>query len=320
MERVFFAVLLSRRYPGTMSSKIPGKRKLSTQTIFIASVAIFALAACAESAQEEAPPAAIVEEETPDSEYLDEAGEEDQWVSPSKADSWVTQTESGKYQINYVPEGFDEVIQGVAIRALDGRPGVYEVTPYRDCTVKVNAVFYDDSNRVVDEVFDSADVPFGYIGVIELRSTSRQAVGHKVTEAACYFSSNISLDDLLSLGDIEVNAFSDGKSSTSSAPWAPEGYWEASGNLAFRWAASSGDPCNDPCLFWRAEVVTKNGCPGGVYAEVDFIKSGSVVSQASSSVRSLPPGEVGKLAFIVYGHGSTTTGNETVDLTNLSCR
>lgn len=285
---------------------------------------VFLLIGCTNAISTSAESAESADPETSErgSEELDPEAEDDgdKWVSASKADSWVTQTDSGKYQINYVPEGFDEVIQGVAIRAIDGRPGVYEVTPYRGCTVKVDAVFFDDSKRVVDEVFDSADVPFGYIGVIELRSNSRQAVGHEVTEAACYFSSDLSVEDLLGLGDTEVNAFSGSEPSTSSEPWAPQGYWEATDNIAFRWADSAGDPCSSPCLFWRAEVVTNKGCPGGVFAEIDFIKSGSVESQTSSTLPSLRPGEVGKLTFIVYGHGNTPSKKTTVDLIELSCR
>jgi hypothetical protein len=100
--------------------------------------------------------------------------------------------------------------------------------------------------------------------------------------------------------------------------WAPAGFTQLDDEIAFRWAEPTGDPCGGPeCLFWRAEVVTNTGCPGGVYAEINFVDGTSVLDWTNDTVSALSPGQTGQLTFKIYGWGNSPFGS--AELTDLSC-
>lgn len=103
--------------------------------------------------------------------------------------------------------------------------------------------------------------------------------------------------------------------------WAPEGYYEVTDNIAFRWADATGDPCGGaPCRFWRAEVVTRTGCPSSVYAEINILRGNSVIDWTNSTLSSLGPDQVGNLTFTLYGYGNSPGDGLTAELSQLSCR
>jgi hypothetical protein len=100
--------------------------------------------------------------------------------------------------------------------------------------------------------------------------------------------------------------------------WAPDGYTQIGDNIAFKWIEPWGDPCGgSECIFWRAEVVTNTGCPGGVYAEINLLSGNSVVDWTNETLSALSPDQIGELVFKIYGRGSTP--GAIAELTDLSC-
>jgi hypothetical protein len=100
----------------------------------------------------------------------------------------------------------------------------------------------------------------------------------------------------------------------ANAPWYPEGFSEYSTNLAYRWSTNEGGwPCSG-CSFWKITVVTKNGCPSGLYGEINILQGGSVVDWTNDLIAYLGPGDSAILTFIRYPYRSTLTG-QLVDLT-----
>lgn len=102
--------------------------------------------------------------------------------------------------------------------------------------------------------------------------------------------------------------------------WWPDGYSPIGTNVAFRWVDPTGDPCGrSACIFWRAEVVTKTGCPSGVYAKINILEGDSVVSWTNDTLAALSPDQVGKLTFTKYGMGSSGWRYEG-EIVELNCR
>jgi hypothetical protein len=65
------------------------------------------------------------------------------------------------------------------------------------------------------------------------------------------------------------------------------------------------------CSYWTLDVVSKNGCPSGVYVEMSILRDGVAVDWTNDSLSSLSPGQKGKLEFRAYlsGSGSNYTGS-----------
>ncbi len=102
--------------------------------------------------------------------------------------------------------------------------------------------------------------------------------------------------------------------------WWPDGYFPLGSNVAFRWVDPTGDPCGrSACIFWRAEVVTKTGCPSGVYAKINILEGDNVVSWTNDTLAALSPDQVGKLTFTKYGMGNRGWNYE-AEVVELNCR
>lgn len=102
--------------------------------------------------------------------------------------------------------------------------------------------------------------------------------------------------------------------------WWPDGYFPVGTNAAFRWAEPTGNPCGrSACIFWRAEVVTKTGCPSGVYAKINILEGVNVVSWTNDTLAALSPNQVGKLTFTKYGMGDRGWKYE-AEVVELNCR
>lgn len=102
--------------------------------------------------------------------------------------------------------------------------------------------------------------------------------------------------------------------------WWPDGYFPVGTNVAFRWTEPTGDPCgSSACIFWRAEVVTKTGCPSGVYAKINILQGDNVVAWTNDTLAALSPDQVGKLTFKKYGMGNRGW-NYTAEVVDLNCR
>lgn len=98
--------------------------------------------------------------------------------------------------------------------------------------------------------------------------------------------------------------------------WVPEGYtpWSEDKSIAFKWVNGAGNDCYS-CTYWTVDVVAKNGCTNGVYAEMNIKKSGIVVSYTNDSLSYLEPYQTGRLSFETYEKGSLQGS-----LTELNCR
>lgn len=94
----------------------------------------------------------------------------------------------------------------------------------------------------------------------------------------------------------------------ANAPWYPEGFSEYSTDLAYRWSTNEGGwPCNN-CSFWKMTVVTKTGCFGGLYGEINILRGGSVVDWTNDLINYVGPGETAVLTYKRYPYSSTLTG------------
>lgn len=108
-------------------------------------------------------------------------------------------------------------------------------------------------------------------------------------------------------------------SAAEDKPWYPKGYYEWDSNVAWRYANDQGgDPCGySRCTYGRVQVITLDGCPGGLYAEMNFKNSADVVDDWSNdSVPFLGPGDKALLTFRSY----TSLGDGTIQLVELNCR
>lgn len=84
-------------------------------------------------------------------------------------------------------------------------------------------------------------------------------------------------------------------------PWYPKGYYEYGSNVAWKWA-DGPSPCGySRCWYSHIKVVTRDGCPSGLYAEVNKLNaSGTVIGWSNDSVPSLRPGQKARLVFVSY--------------------
>lgn len=99
--------------------------------------------------------------------------------------------------------------------------------------------------------------------------------------------------------------------------WAPDGYTQYDDQLAYKFTTKQGKwPCND-CNFWKVTVIANEGCPGGVYGELNMMdSSGTVQDWTNDSISYLGPGKKAVLKFTHYGYDSSL---KTGELTTLTC-
>ncbi|CAN2190478.1 Domain of unknown function DUF2510 [Candidatus Nanopelagicaceae bacterium] len=98
--------------------------------------------------------------------------------------------------------------------------------------------------------------------------------------------------------------------------WVPSGYtpWSDDKSIAWKWDRSAGNDCYS-CRYWTVEVVSKLGCSGGVYAEMNILQNGTVIDYTNDTLSYLAPGQKGRLSLETYKEGSFTG-----TLTELTCR
>ena len=83
-------------------------------------------------------------------------------------------------------------------------------------------------------------------------------------------------------------------------PGTPATEYEAyNDDLSYKWIP------NNRCGYssgrcWGIRVMSKNGCPNGLYAEVNIVNGNEVVDYANDSLGSLSPGYVAKLDFFTF--------------------
>ncbi len=97
-------------------------------------------------------------------------------------------------------------------------------------------------------------------------------------------------------------------------PWYPKGYKEYYPSLAFKEANFNVD-CYSRCLYWRYDVISKDGCPGGLYLEVQMTDSSDrVIDWTNESIQSLAPMQKARVLFKTYEVSANTW-----DFSDVSC-
>jgi|GEM_PF-5765510 len=89
-------------------------------------------------------------------------------------------------------------------------------------------------------------------------------------------------------------------------PWYPKGYKEYYSGLAFQVANFNVD-CYSRCFYWRYDVISKDGCPSGLYLEVQFTDSSDrVIDWTNESIQSLAPMQKARVLFKTYEVNANT--------------
>ena len=98
--------------------------------------------------------------------------------------------------------------------------------------------------------------------------------------------------------------------------WVPDGYyaWQDDKSVAWKWVKNVDYDCYD-CTWWTVEVVSKYGCPNGLYGEINIEQNGVVIGYANDTLNYLDPYQAGRLTLVRYPYDDLTG-----DLTELNCR
>jgi hypothetical protein len=113
---------------------------------------------------------------------------------------------------------------------------------------------------------------------------------------------------VLSIGSLLINSNSENTTLSSSSSsqdslgdssWVPVGYtvWGNDSNIAWRFADKDSYKCDDySCI--ALDFISQNGCPNGLYADLNWLDSNeNVVSYDSASLPSLYEMQTAKLVF-----------------------
>jgi hypothetical protein len=106
-------------------------------------------------------------------------------------------------------------------------------------------------------------------------------------------------------------------SQAEARPWYPRGFFEINSELAGRWISGGGDPCGygPRCLYWTLDVSAHEGCPGGVYVEINMLDgSGTAIDWSNDTLSGLRGGQTGRLQFYTYDLSA-----DTAEITDASC-
>ena len=99
-----------------------------------------------------------------------------------------------------------------------------------------------------------------------------------------------------------------------SAPWYPKGYVEREPGLAYKWVENPDSDCYY-CSYWQMDVIARDGCPNGLYAEINIENSsGTVIDWTNDRIPSLSQGDKARLTFETYNDAS-----DSASVTELSC-
>ena len=133
---------------------------------------------------------------------------------------------------------------------------------------------------------------------------------------------NASLKECGLLGEYEQQATDVGKVNRQQAmiarvaenvPWYPKGFRIYEPGLAIKWTDESCDISSGYC--WTLRVISQDGCPGGLYAEINILQNDVVTGYSNDLLGSLPAEKVAVLEFQDFG-GS---GQKAAQITQISC-
>ena len=122
---------------------------------------------------------------------------------------------------------------------------------------------------------------------------------------------------------------SSSSSSTNSSPkesiatyddsWIPAGFtgYATDDNLAWRWGTKKETNCtysSGSC--WTVMVITKEGCPSGIYGEIAILDKSEVqIDYTNDTTTSVPVGSKVKMTFDTFNEEA-----DTARLSELTCR
>lgn len=88
----------------------------------------------------------------------------------------------------------------------------------------------------------------------------------------------------------------------ASRPWFPEDYSPAPNDesVAFKWDDNVSG-CQDSYGYcWGIRVVTRDGCPSGLYASINILKGDTVIDFSNDSLNGLDAGQVAEMEFQAF--------------------
>jgi len=103
----------------------------------------------------------------------------------------------------------------------------------------------------------------------------------------------------------------------ASVPWHPRGFYEYRQGLAYRFVEGGSDPCYASCSYWTIEVISQDGCRGGLYAEMNISQGNRVVDWTNDTLPRLGPGQIAQLQMVTYS--SAVSSGSTGELVTLRC-
>jgi len=98
----------------------------------------------------------------------------------------------------------------------------------------------------------------------------------------------------------------------ANVPWYPRDFSGWNDNLALRWV---DDPACDYFSCSQLIVLTRDGCPTGLYVEANFKSNGTVVDYGNDALGSLDPGESAILTLT----STSEYGGLTTVITEVNC-
>jgi len=117
----------------------------------------------------------------------------------------------------------------------------------------------------------------------------------------------------------EVTKSATSNSTTSAAPksiWYPSGYNLYSDNVAWQWAANTTFQCSySSGSCWAVNLVAKDGCPTGIYAEIAILdRQGVQIDYTNATNTNVPPLQKVRLTFDTFNEAANSAR-----LTKVSC-
>lgn len=197
-------------------------------------------------------------------------------------------------------------------KSLDGKSN----DPYKAAKfVGNNGWVYEDLSVGFNEDWESAAtealnaVSNGQAGTVESLDDYRRA-----SLEAC------GLDEDYETLRSDVSVVDSDQSSVLSAaeekPWYPKGYEEWVDGVAFKYNASATR--NSYLCGWAYNVVCRDGCPNGLYVEVNFEDgNGTIVDYGNDYIAQLLPGDK---ALVQLRVGSRCGNVDSFSVTEVNCR
>jgi hypothetical protein len=125
-------------------------------------------------------------------------------------------------------------------------------------------------------------------------------------------------------GNVESSTSSSSSSSSTTvesydSSWIPSDFsgYPSDDNVAWRWGTKSETNCSySSGACWSAMVITRDGCPSGIYAEIAILdKSGVQIDYTNDTTTRVLPNTKVKLTFDTFNEEA-----DTAQIGEISCR